>query len=191
MADTPKNDGAPAPTPDQEVRRLYEEAESRVAKAAERVVSRDSFGELLAMVTENVVALTRIGNEAMDLVLRNLRVASRQDINRLTRALGRTEDKLEQVLQEVEELRDELGDGSKNGTSRSRSGGNSSRASSGRGSGSGTRRRAPRGAGRRQKKGAPPRPQRRHLEPCEQRERQRQRHPPAHDATLLVVMTPF
>jgi len=134
MADNPRTDGAPAPTPDQEVRRLYEEAESRVAKAAERVVSRDSFGELLAMVTENVVALTRIGNEAMDLVLRNLRVASRQDINRLTRALGRTEDKLEQVLQEVEELRDELGDGSKNGTSRSRSGGNSSRASSGSGS---------------------------------------------------------
>ena len=131
MADTPKNDGAPAPTPDQEVRRLYEEAESRVAKAAERVVSRDSFGELLAMVTENVVALTRIGNEAMDLVLRNLRVASRQDINRLTRALGRTEDKLEQVLQEVEELRDELGSSS-NGTARSRSGGGSSGASGSR-----------------------------------------------------------
>ena len=134
MADTPKNDGAPAPTPDQEVRRLYEEAESRVAKAAERVVSRDSFGELLAMMTENVVALTRIGNEAMDSVLRNLRIASRQDVNRLTRALGRTEDKLEQVLQEVEELRDDLSSGAAkaNGTSRSRSGGNSSRAGSGR-----------------------------------------------------------
>ena len=123
MADKPNSDGAPAPTPDQEVRRLYEEAETRVAKAAERVVSRDSFGELLAMVTENTVALTRIGNEAMDLVLRNLRVASRQDINRLTRALGRTEDKLEQVLQEVEELRDELSARSANGTSRSRAGG--------------------------------------------------------------------
>src|ERR687893_574551 len=108
MADKPNQDGAPAPTPEQEVRRLYEEAETRVARAAERVVSRDSFGELLAMVTENAVALTRIGNEAMDLVLRNLRVASRQDINRLTRALGRTEDKLEQVLQEVEALRDQL-----------------------------------------------------------------------------------
>ena len=117
MADNPNTDGAPAPTPDQEVRRLYEEAETRVAKAAERVVSRDSFGELLAMVTENTVALTRIGNEAMDLVLRNLRVASRQDINRLTRALGRTEDKLEQVLQEVEHLREEIGAASsKNGT---------------------------------------------------------------------------
>jgi hypothetical protein len=132
MADTPRTDGAPAPTPDQEVRRLYEEAESRVAKAAERVVSRDSFGELLAMMTENVVAVTRIGNEAMDLVLRNLRLASRQDINRLTRALGRTEDKLEQVLQEVEELRDELSRSSKgNGTSRSRSGGSSGSGSTG------------------------------------------------------------
>src|ERR671933_2764969 len=109
MAENPRTDGAPAPTPDQEVRRLYEEAESRVAKAAERVVSRDSFGEMLAMMTENLVALTRIGNEAMDLVLRNLRIASRQDINRLTRALGRTEDKLEQVLQEIESLRDQLG----------------------------------------------------------------------------------
>jgi hypothetical protein len=133
MADKPNNDGAPAPTPEQEVRRLYEEAETRVAKAAERVVSRDSFGELLAMVTENVVALTRIGNEAMDLVLRNLRVASRQDINRLTRALGRTEDKLEQVLQEVEELRDELsGSAAKaDGTSRSRAGGTSGSGSTG------------------------------------------------------------
>src|SRR3954447_23209411 len=122
MADTPRTDGAPAPTPDQEVRRLYEEAESRVAKAAERVVSRDSFGELLAMMTENAVSFTRIGNEAMDMVLRNLRMASRQDLNRVTRALGRTEDKLEQVLQEMEELRDELGSSS-NGTARSRAGG--------------------------------------------------------------------
>jgi hypothetical protein len=118
MADKPNTDGTPAPTPDQEVRRLYEEAENRVAKAAERVVSRDSFGELLAMMTENAVALTRIGNEAMDLVLRNLRVASRQDLNRLTRALGRTEDKLELVLQEVESLREEIGTASsENGTS--------------------------------------------------------------------------
>src|ERR671921_2243463 len=129
MADKTNQDGAPTPTPEQEVRRLYEEAETRVARAAERVVSRDSFGELLAMVTENAVALTRIGNEAMDLVLRNLRVASRQDINRLTRALGRTEDKLEQVLQEVEELRDELSDRRGNGTARSRSGGSSGGAS--------------------------------------------------------------
>src|SRR5215211_2650582 len=126
MADKPNQDGAPAPTPEQEVRRLYEEAETRVARAAERVVSRDSFGELLAMVTENTVALVRIGNEAMDLVLRNLRIASRQDINRLTRALGRTEDKLEQVLQEVEGLRDEIGASANGGGSRAPAGGGGS-----------------------------------------------------------------
>jgi hypothetical protein len=142
MAENPRTDGATSPTPDQEVRRLYEEAESRVAKAAERVVSRDSFGELLAMMTENVVALTRIGNEAMDLVLRNLRIASRQDINRMSRALGRAEDKLEQVLQEVEELRDELSSSSSkaNGTSRSRAGGDSASGDTG------TQRRTARGS---------------------------------------------
>jgi hypothetical protein len=95
------------PTPEQEARRLYEEAESRVAKAAERVVSRESFGELLAMATENVVALTRMGFDALDLVWSNLRLAGRRDITRLSRQLGRTEDKLELVLQEVERLRDE------------------------------------------------------------------------------------
>jgi hypothetical protein len=96
-------------TPEQEVRRLYEEDESRMAKAAERVVSRDSFGELLAMATENVVALTRIGFDTMDLVWRNLRLAGRRDITRLTRQIGRTEDKLELVLQELERLRDAEG----------------------------------------------------------------------------------
>ena len=111
MADKTNSDGSPPPSPEQEVRRLYEEAETRVARAAERVVSRDSFGVMLAQMTENAVALTRIGNEAMDLVLRNLRIASRQDINRLTRALNRTEDKLEQVLQEVEALRDQASAG--------------------------------------------------------------------------------
>jgi hypothetical protein len=96
------------PTPEEEARRLYEEAEARVAKAAERLVSRDSFGELLAMATENVVALTRMSFDALDLVWSNLRLAGRRDITRLARQLGRTEDKLERVLQEVERLRDEV-----------------------------------------------------------------------------------
>jgi hypothetical protein len=96
------------PTPEQEARSLYEEAESRVAKAAERVVSRDSFGELLAMATENIVALTRMGFDGLDLVWSNLRLAGRRDITRLGRQLGRTEDKLELVLQEVERLRDQV-----------------------------------------------------------------------------------
>jgi hypothetical protein len=103
------------PTPEQEVRRLYDEAESRLAKATERVVSSDSFGELLAMATENVVALTRIGFDAMDLVWSNLRLAGRRDITRLAKQIGRTEDKLEQVLQEVEALREQVETSSDNG----------------------------------------------------------------------------
>jgi len=97
-----------SPTPEQEVRRLYDEAEARVAKAAERVVSRDSFGELLAMATENVVALTRMSFDGLDLVWSNLRLAGRRDITRLARQVSRTEDKLELVLQEVERLRDQV-----------------------------------------------------------------------------------
>jgi hypothetical protein len=103
------------PTPEEEARRLYEDAEARVAKAAERAVSRESFGELLAMATENVVALTRMGFDAMDLVWSNLRLAGRRDITRLARQIGRTEDKLEQVLQEVERLREQLDASSDNG----------------------------------------------------------------------------
>ena len=103
------------PTPEEETRRLYEEAESRVAKAAERMVSRESFGELLAMATENVVALTRIGFDAMDLVWSNLRIAGRRDITRLAKQIGRTEDKLEQVLQEIERLREQVDASSDNG----------------------------------------------------------------------------
>jgi hypothetical protein len=103
------------PTPEEEARRLYDESEARVAKAAERVVSRESFGEVLAMATENVVALTRIGFDAMDLVWSNLRLAGRRDITRLARQIGRTEDKLEQVLQEVEALREQVDVASDNG----------------------------------------------------------------------------
>jgi hypothetical protein len=88
--------------------RAYEQAESETAKALERMVSTDSFGRIMAMAAENVAALTRIGADLADLVLRNLRIASRADVIRLARALQRTEDKLERVLQEVEALRDEL-----------------------------------------------------------------------------------
>ena len=103
------------PTPEEEARRLYDDTEARVAKAAERVVSRESFGDVLAMATENVVALTRIGFDAMDLVWSNLRIAGRRDITRLAKQIGRTEDKLEQVLQEVEALREQVDTSSDNG----------------------------------------------------------------------------
>jgi hypothetical protein len=79
-----------------------------MAKAFEGVVGRDAFGVLLARMTENAVALTRIGYDVADLVLRNLRLAGRQDVTRLARQLNRTEDKMELLLQEVERLQAEL-----------------------------------------------------------------------------------
>jgi hypothetical protein len=102
VADERRND------PTGGVRRLYEEAESRTARAFEEAVSRESFGELLAKMTENVVGMTKIGTDIFDLMLRNLRLAGRQDVARLARQLNRAEDKLELLLQEIEELQDEL-----------------------------------------------------------------------------------
>ena len=91
-------------TPTDQARRLYEEAETQAAQATEQLVSSQGFGGLLAFMTENVVALTRVGSDMFDLGLRNLRLAGRQDVARLGRQIGRTEDKLEMVLQEVERL---------------------------------------------------------------------------------------
>jgi hypothetical protein len=102
---------ASTPGPDAQVRELYEEAESRTAQAFEELVSKPSFGVLLARSAENVAAIARIGSDFGDLVLRNLRLAGRADVTRLARQLHRTEDKLERLLQEVEELRDELARG--------------------------------------------------------------------------------
>ena len=96
------------PTPVDEVQRLYNEAESQMAKAMEDLVSRDSFGSVLVRVTENVMAMTQIANGALDLVVRNLRLAGRQDLTRLARQISRTEDKLELVLQEVERLSEQV-----------------------------------------------------------------------------------
>lgn len=96
------------PSPDEHVRALYERTESQTALAFEELVSKPSFGVLLARSAENVAAIVRIGSDFGDLVLRNLRVAGRADITRLHQQLHRTEDKLERLLQEVEELRDEL-----------------------------------------------------------------------------------
>jgi hypothetical protein len=101
-----KRNGAQSAT--EQVRTLYEREEDQTATALEEMVAKPSFGQLLAMSAENVAALTRIGADIADLVLRNLRVAGRADITRLARQLHRTEDKLERLLQEVEELRDEV-----------------------------------------------------------------------------------
>ena len=112
------------PDPTEDVRRLYEDAEKRTADAMEELVKKDAFGELLGRATENILAITRIGNDAADLVVRNLRLAGRRDITSLGHQLARTEDKLEQVLQEVERLQDQLAESERastsNGTTRRR-----------------------------------------------------------------------
>jgi hypothetical protein len=49
-------------------------------------------------------ALSRLGADAADATLATLRLAGRRDVARLAEQLGRTEDKLERVLAEVERL---------------------------------------------------------------------------------------
>jgi hypothetical protein len=96
------------PSPADEVQRLYNEAESALGKAMEDLVARDSFASLLVRVTENVMGMAQIANSALDMLVRNARVAGRADIVNLARQMGRTEDKLEMVLQEVERLNERL-----------------------------------------------------------------------------------
>src|SRR3954468_21418519 len=99
---------ADQPSQQERVQQALEDAKRRTAGAMEKVVHSNAFGELLARSTENVMGLTRIGFDTFDLVIRNLRLAGRKDVARLGTQLGRTEYKLERVLQEVEDLRDEL-----------------------------------------------------------------------------------
>ena len=56
----------------------------------------------------NVIAVTRIGSDVADLSVRNLRLAGRKDLARLGVQQARTEDKLERLLAEVEQLEAEL-----------------------------------------------------------------------------------
>jgi hypothetical protein len=88
------------------LRRVIEDFESQTAQAMEQLVAGEGFAELMATFTANTVALTRISSDVMDLVLRNLRLAGRTDIDRLARQLTRTEDKLELMLQALERLED-------------------------------------------------------------------------------------
>jgi hypothetical protein len=95
-------------TPAEQVRRLYEEAETRAASAAETLVSSEAFSEVLSIVTGNTMAVTKMAVDGLDQLVRNLRLAGRADMARLGRQLARTEDKLEQVLQMVEQLEERV-----------------------------------------------------------------------------------
>ena len=78
------------PSPAEQIKNLYEESETRTAEAFEQLVKRDSFGELLARTTENVVGVTKIATDTFDLILRNLRLAGRRLPVRCAPALGST-----------------------------------------------------------------------------------------------------
>jgi hypothetical protein len=101
------DEGSATTNPADQIRELFGQTESQAGTASERLVMSNAFGELLAMATENVVAVVKMGADFGDLVVRNLRLAGRRDITRLARQLGRTEDKLELVLREVERLREQ------------------------------------------------------------------------------------
>jgi hypothetical protein len=124
-----------SPSPSEQVARLYEQAETQAAQASERLVGSQGFASVLGQLAENAAALTKLGNDTLDLMIRNLRLAGRRDVVRLARQLGRTEDKLERVLQELEELRDQVSDQPAQG--RPAASGASSRKRSSNGSGTG------------------------------------------------------
>jgi hypothetical protein len=90
--------------PADELRRAFAAAESRAGRAMETLVAGKGFADLLAQAAENAAALSAINTQLCDLVLRNLRLAGRGDLHRLGHRLNGIEDKLEAVLQEVEDL---------------------------------------------------------------------------------------
>lgn len=95
-------------TGSQQFRQYVDDFLAAATPGLEEVASSKAFGALLAQSVGNVVALHRIGNDLLDLAIRNARLAGRADVTSLHRQLARTEDKLEAVLEIVERLEDEL-----------------------------------------------------------------------------------
>lgn len=89
---------------DRGARDAFSDAEAATATAMERLVATEGFAELLARTVGNVVAVQRLTAKGLDLIVSKLRLAGRRDLVRLGRQIGRAEDKLERVLQEVETL---------------------------------------------------------------------------------------
>ena len=83
---------------------MAEAVEDQTSAAMERLIAGEGFSELLVWLTENIFALTNIGAGMWELMLRNMRLAGRRDINRLAHQMLRTEDKLELLLQAIERL---------------------------------------------------------------------------------------
>lgn len=89
------------------LRGWHEGFESEAAAGAERLVAGEGFAELLVQLTENAVAVSRITADVWDLAVRNMRLAGHADIDRLARQLARSEDKIELLLQGIEQLHGE------------------------------------------------------------------------------------
>src|ERR1700709_857395 len=83
---------------------LQQQAEQSLGRMAESWVGTSFFGDVLARSAQTTFALSRLGADAADATLATLRLAGRRDVTRLAEQLGRTEDKLERVLAEVERL---------------------------------------------------------------------------------------
>jgi ABC-type transporter Mla subunit MlaD len=95
-------------TPLGQAYRAYEQVEGQLSSALDQLVATNGFADLLAASATNVMALTRLANGAVDRVVRSTRLAARHDVTELARQLARTEDKLERLLQAVEELQAQL-----------------------------------------------------------------------------------
>ena len=89
-------------------RKRAEEAEAATARAMEQVAGTEAFGTLLARTAENAAAMMAFWANACDTVVRNFRLAGRQDVARLGARIAQTDDKLERVLQEIYTVQDEL-----------------------------------------------------------------------------------
>jgi hypothetical protein len=106
MSDQERDDrGNGAATMSEALRRTLADAEGRMASSMEHMVGGKGFSHILAQAAENAAALTMINAEIWDLVLRNFRMAGRADIHRLGRRMNGLDDKLEMILQELENLR--------------------------------------------------------------------------------------
>ena len=95
---------------DRPYRQYLDDVLAAASPGLEEVVNSKAFGHMLAQSAGNLVALHRLGNDALDLVVRNARLAGRADVTSLHRQLSRNEDKLEMVLETVERLEEDLAD---------------------------------------------------------------------------------
>lgn len=91
-------------------RRLNEasaQAERTLEEELAPVVASPSFAALLAEAMGTTMAMIRLTNDAFELGLRTMRLATQGELTRLGTQIGRVEDKLEDVLVAVERLEED------------------------------------------------------------------------------------